>query len=397
MSKAKKGKVAKAVGGGGKKLLLILGGITFLASFLVVYLVTLGKSQNTEASARAQINLQPSARGSSGSDEVQPSEAIMERIRRVQEEEAKAAQIRGHSYIPETYLGTPEQIREALDSGELEERITPSYQHYQQASGQAVHDQSLDGLGAAMEEAVLNQVSFIIAQQNTPATVTPVTITYKPREPVQGVIDEQANTLEGSANAKQRSMIINADEIMNAILLTPIDTYKTNFALAEIVGGPFNGAMLRGEVMPMTGSGDVEDVGIRFSSMSLGEVYYPIDAIALNESTATDAMDGKVDRRIFSRYVMPIVAATFSGVGAYFTARGDTGQEYLQDTDGNSVVISKEKANKREARYQAYGDAVDKTAQLVGNAIEREARRPQRVYVAKGTPIGVIFNAPVYQ
>lgn len=397
MSKAKKGKVAKAVGGGGKKLLLILGGITFLASFLVVYLVTLGKGQNTEAGASAQINLQPSARGGAGGDQVQPSEAIMERIRRVQEEEAQAARVRGDSYIPETYLGTPEQIREALESGELDERITPSYQHYQQASGQAVYDQSLDGLGAAMEEAVLNQVSFIIAQQNMPATVTPVNITHQPQEPDQAAEGEQAGAQGGSVNTEQGGIIINADEIMNAILLTPIDTYKTNFALAEVAGGPFNGAMLRGEVMPMTGSGDVEDVGIRFSSMSLGEVYYPIDAIALNESTATDAMNGKVDRRIFSRYVMPIVAATFSGVGAYFTARGDTGQEFLQDTDGNSVIVSKEKADKREARYQAYGDAVDKTVQLAENAINREANRPQRVHVAKGTPIGVIFNAPVYQ
>lgn len=196
-------------------------------------------------------------------------------------------------------------------------------------------------------------------------------------------------------------MLVGGDEIVAAILTTPIDTDRTNFVMAEISAGRLKGATLRGNVRPMNMSGDIEDVGIQFTSMRLPDGrFYQIDALALNEQTATDAMEGRVDRRVFSRTVMPILMAGLSGVSTYFTVRGTPSTSVATgvDTTGTgAIIVDQERASRRDARDQGIGDAIDKTVEKADRAVARAESRPNQVTVDAFTPIGVIFNQPVYQ
>lgn len=385
-------KVRRKLDSSAKRILLILIGVTVIASLAVVSIAMLGKKKEREIQGAARMDrLVPTASNEKG---VEPSPATVAKLNRVHVEEAEAAKVKGQSYIPEVYMGSPQEIREAIDSGELPERVTPSYEHYQQSNQRSNQSQQVSQDRALLDDGLLKQLDGILAQQNKPATSGSIKIAYEPN--VQGSQNQAAT---GGSNSEERDpeVLITADTILSATLLTPIDTYKTRFTLAEIVGGPFNGAQLRGEVIPLTASGEVEDVGVKFTSMNHNGNYYRIDAIALNESTATDAMDGTVDKRIFSRFVMPIFAATFSGAGTYFTARGTPNESILRDSDltADAIVVERERATKEDAKYQAYGDAIKKGSQIAERAIDREAARPQRIHLEANTPIGLIFNAPV--
>ena len=399
MSKSK-----NPINASGKRFLYIILGVTAVASLLVVALATIGDdSDGGGGDGSASItNLVP--RSTEG--DATPSQAALERLERVQREEADAAKIAGKTYIPENYLGSPRDIRESISSGELDERVIPSYQHYQESQDNFTRQQSVSlnegtqeqGIDPfiALESGVMNQVQGIMANLG-PATVDVISISeWRPREEVSAGDGSSGGQEGGGAGRPEGELLIQADDILTAVILTPIDTYTTQFVLAEIVGGDFNGAQLRGNVVPMTASGDVEDVGVRFTSMSLDGRFYPINAIALNENTATDAMDGNVDRRVFSRYVMPIFSASLSGVAKYFTARGTVGESLLRGGGYDDVVVERRQADREDAKNQAIGEMADKTVQLAQDSIDREAARPQRITMAAGTPIGLIFNAPVF-
>lgn len=381
-------KKSKKMDPGTKRLLVILIGGTFAASAAVVGIVMLGQKEPQVVQGQANLG---SLRVDVIDTNATPSPSMKARIERVQAEEAEAARIRGRSYIPEVYLGSPQEVKAAVKTGDLPERVVPSYQHYQQSQQQTTQAQQVGGSTVLLGDALLGQLEGILSNQGRAASSGSIQVNYKPTVVEAGAGADGA-TSEQAAN---KNVLIQADEILSAVLLTPIDTYKTNFVLAEVVGGKFNGAQLRGSVKLMSASGEVEDVGVQFTSLSLNGDFYPINAIALNESTATDAMDGKVDRRVFSRYVMPIIASTFSGVGTYFTVRGEPSTSLLTDVSGEAVVVDKERASKEDALYQAYGKSIDKSADLATRAIDREASRPQRIFLDKNTPIGLIFNAPV--
>ena len=401
MSKPKKNPLNSTT----KRFLYIVIGVTAFASIAIVTIATVGKQEQTEQQGSASIG---SGLIPSGSGDAKPSPATLERLERVQNEEAKAAKTAGRTYIPENYLGSPEEVREALDRGELEERVRPSYEHYQQSSDNFTRNQRVSvqqqgaathqaGLGS-LEDGILRQMDAVVRNMQ-PATVSSIAISdFGVKEAREAALARaQEAPIEQNSLEEVGKPLISADEILAATLITPIDTYITNFTLAEVAGGPFNGAQLRGSVVPMTNSGDVEDVGIRFTSMTHNGVHYSIDAIALNEKTATDAMNGDVDRRYFSRVVMPILVAGLSGASTYFTARG-TPSESVMRGEGSSgnIVVERERANREDAKNQGIGAATDKATSIIEQRVDRQAARPQRVTLPAYAPIGLIFNQPVY-
>lgn len=388
-----------------KRFLYVVVGGTLVATSAIIAIATMGNNKQVQETGSASIgNVTP--RTGVGQGEAMPSPAMLERLERVHQEESRAAQVAGTSYIPENYLGSPEAVRQAIDSGELEERVTPSYQHHQQATNNLTRSQSVSvsstggtqGLGP-LQDGVMRQMELLV-RSLAPATVTTVSISdfgvkdAREREAQQALTAQQAGA---PVNAAQGAPLIQADEILNALLVTPIDTYVTRFALAEIQGGPFNGAQVRGEIQLMSASGDVEDVGIRFTSMIHNGIYYPISAIALNEKTATDAMDASVDRRYLSRYVMPVIFAGLSGASTYFTVKGTPSESVLRGEGSyNDIVVARERADRQDALNQGYGDALDRGRELGEREVDRQASRPQQVTLPALTPIGLIFNQPVF-
>jgi len=364
------------------------------AILMVVGLIAFSGNSNNVQAPPSQVG---SVVPMSGEKNTTLTPAQEDQLARVQASEAEAARRAGRSYVPDTMLGTPEEIaraREEPDPPPPNTRTGGSYsqvqQNQQRTTGGGNNGQNAV---AVPRDSILKQAEIIMNSLLAQATmqnvgIAEITAPTNPGNP-PGQDNGQAPSLPGAE-------LIGGDEIVAARLLTPIDTDITQFVLAEIAGGVLDGAQLRGQVVPMAMSGDVEDVGIRFSSMRWENRQYAIDAIALNEATATDALNGNVDRHLFTRYAMPILMAGLSGVSTYFTAIGTPSTNMASNVaTGDTLIVQQERADRKDAINQGIGETADKAVQTGEKIVDRLASRPNTVRLPALTPIGVIFNAPV--
>lgn len=390
-------------------------GIVVIGGF--VYLQSNKTKQNAEAPKSNLGNVIPVG----AEDSRAPmSEATRAMLDRVQKSEADEARRKGRSYIPENYLGKGEPVDAKPDAkpvvtsqpsaapsgirpgGDQEGAGVNSYQQYQARQNGQNNPQNAEM--QMIQDGLIRQMELVTNSMKAP---TMQVVAIKPQEKQKfaengmgsnGGNNGNVQGAENVAKANKGPELVGADEIVAAIITTPIDTDTTKFVMGEIVGGRLNGAVLRGEVVPLNQSGDVEDVGVRFTSLRLKDKAYAIDAIALNESTANNAMSGDVDRRVFSRYVMPIVMASLSGVSTYFSALGTPAVSLATGTNpgSTSVIVNQNAIGADQAMQQGIGSAVNAGVQTGNKAVAKMANRPNRVTLPAMTPIGVMFNAPVY-
>jgi len=386
----------KPMDAGFKRNLKLLGGAVVICFGVIGVIIFMTSGNDQRVAPPSSIGkVVPTADG----EVRQISPAAQERLRRVQEKEAEAARRAGQTYIPDSTLGVPEPIQPQTATPQPRPSAPPpsSYAQYQQSQQRVT--QKNDQL-AAIEQGLLRQMELVLGSMKKASAEDIKIMEVAAVAPADGDGRGAGGNGGAGGNKKQDQgpELVGGDEIVAAVITTPIDTYKTTFALAEITGGPLAGAQLRGEVKPLSQSGDVEDVGLRFTSMRYEGKWYEVDAIALNESTATDAMNGSVDRRIFNRYVMPIMMAGLSGVSTYFTAKGTPSTSVAADVGSDSsVIVNQERASREDAKNQGIGDAIDKGVQAGERYVNKEASRPQRVTVDALTPIGIMFNGPVFK
>jgi intracellular multiplication protein IcmE len=188
-------------------------------------------------------------------------------------------------------------------------------------------------------------------------------------------------------------------EILPGQLASPVDTDKTKYISVYIVGGKLDGAFLTGEAVL---SAQGEDVSAHMTAMNLKGRSYKIDAVLLNEQSASDALNADIDHRPFSRFVMPVLVAGLAGASTYFTARGTTATTYIPGTvvvggttvNGNAVVQAPS-PSASQAMDQGIGKGIEKSVQLAERETQRYANRPNRGTLDARTAIGVLFRRPV--
>jgi intracellular multiplication protein IcmE len=352
------------------------------------------KNQNGDNAASNLGTITPK-----GSGEVRRelSPAMQEKQDRVFAEEAEAARKRGASYIPhEGSLGPaapietaqPPQLSMAAEVGQ------PTMRRMSGGSGSSQNSQDLTGLS--------RQVERIVAGMNIRGV--PV-LAFAQEEPSPGTSGDGAggssarpSTAAAAANSSAGTTssrgpdLTQGIEIAPAELLSPIDTDKTDEATARITGGPLAGATLIGKLVVFE-----EDFSIGFTSLRFGGKYYQVQAVGLNEQTASRAMGADVDHRYFDRYVMPILSAGLWGGSTYFTERGRTATQYVPSTGlGGEIVVSNDKASKEEAKNTAIGETAKKAEQIMDGEIQRRASKKNRMTLPQFTPLGIRFEQPIY-
>ena len=157
------------------------------------------------------------------------------------------------------------------------------------------------------------------------------------------------------------------------------------FASARITAGPAAGAFLVGTAKVLD-----EGLEIGFTQMRLGESVYRVDAIVLDETTASAAIEGNVDRRILQRYVFPVALAMAQG---FFAAKSLTGSTIVAIGGGGAAIpaVTTPPPSSEQARSAGIASGLD----LASQQVQKSAQQPIVVSRGKSYPVGILFRAPV--
>lgn len=193
-----------------------------------------------------------------------------------------------------------------------------------------------------------------------------------------------ATPTSGATGIFSSIVVVKALDIASAVLEAPIDTAKSSMVLARIVGGPLDGAMLRGKATI------VNDEGLRvdFTMMAWKGGSRKIEAVALDEASSLDALEAGVryDRKVMERWVLPI---TMAAVGGYHQALSQTGSTTMSGIGGSTVI------NQPSSADQARSAGISKATGMAEKRIDKEAEKPITARIERGASIGVIFGADV--
>lgn len=157
---------------------------------------------------------------------------------------------------------------------------------------------------------------------------------------------------------------------------------STIFASARVSSGPAAGGYMVGQAKVVD-----EGLEITFTQLRVGDSYYRIDAIALDEQTASSAIAGNVDRRLLQRYALPVALAAAQG---FFNAKSQTGTTVVNVNNGVGGVQTPAPTSE-----QARSAGISAGLQIVGQDIQRQQQAPIVVSREANFPIGILFRQPV--
>jgi len=178
-------------------------------------------------------------------------------------------------------------------------------------------------------------------------------------------------------------ILVPAGTIEYAQLLTEANSDTPGPILAQIVSGPLSGSRVLG-----TFAVQDEYLVLSFSIVVVDGISYPMQGIAVDPKTTSTGMATDVDRRYFSRVVLPAAAAFIEGLGSAIADNGSTSVS----VNGDTVIGESEDLDAREEAFKG----VEEAASKIGDMLDDKASKTKiMVKVAAGTPMGILFIEPV--
>lgn len=290
------------------------------------------------ATARTEISLQE--------DSTEAAEDPLERWRRIQEERQRKEQD-----LP------PEQGRDSAKDNEATEALSSAM---------------MDQMQAILDAKTYNGIQF--------AEVT------RPDEEDEG---GDADSGEGGAGEageggedKVEIILLPAGEIEYGQLLIEANTDAPGPVLAQVASGPLAGSKL-------IGSFEAQEsfLVISFDTIVIDGISSSIDAVALDPDTTLPGMATEIDRRYFSRYVLPAAAAFVAGLGS---AIAETGSSTVATS--SSTTVAEEEPDFEQEIFKGVEDMASKIEEI---ADERASTIKPLIRVAAGTAMGIFFVDPV--
>lgn len=366
----------KTLDPGLRRNLVIIGGVLIGAILLVLLVILLRPSSQQAGQASAAL---PKTPGTGIEKEGPMSPAMQQLLREKQFAEAEEARRRGRSYIPpDTAAAEPLPSAAGPGLSQSQQFVAPAPANVQ------MNPQLQDELRARRErlsKGIESQLGDLVAATAPAQTVARV-VFASPAAAAGSAPAGEAARAGASAKPDPGNLLVDALEIFAGSTASPVDTYKTGYISARISSGVLAGAFLTGRTQLVN-----EGLQPRFSAMRVNGRTYKINAIALDEQTATDAVDADLDRRYLQRYVMPVLMAA---VGGYATARAQTGSTVVGIGNGSEAVATPSPTEK-----QAVNAGIASAATLAQRAIEADASLPIRAMFPAGSAIGIMFLEPV--
>ncbi len=190
-----------------------------------------------------------------------------------------------------------------------------------------------------------------------------------------------SQTGDGNTNNQGRGeILLPAGSIEYAQLLNEANTDVPGPILAQIVTGPFEGARLIG-----TFEETYNYLTLNFDTVVLDGVDYSVDAVAIDPKTTLPGVVTNINRRYFTRVVLPVAAEFISG---FAEALGNTGTTTITIA-GDSVTEST--SNDFDDEQQVALGVSRAGEELSAIVNEIQDNNPQLLRVRSGTPIGILF------
>jgi intracellular multiplication protein IcmE len=219
------------------------------------------------------------------------------------------------------------------------------------------------------------------------------------RAPMQesGVAIESSRAVSESAGAQGvygKAPLIKAGTILHAILLTEINSDEPSPVLAKIMTGDLEGGRLIGSLSRVG-----ERLLVQFHTLNLPKASQalPVNALAVDETTAKTSLASHVDRHLLLRYGSLIASLFLQGYGVMFQNQG--GQLIYNDINANNTNNA---VNRRVnwpwlwTLFNPLGPALSAAGNVgmhFGAELAQQVRQPPTVCVHAGTAIGILFTA----
>ena len=176
---------------------------------------------------------------------------------------------------------------------------------------------------------------------------------------------------------------IKAGDIIYAVMDTSINTDEPGPVLATITQGKLKGAKLIGSLRIPP---NAEAVILTFNTLSVlnAPSTMSINAVAIDPDTARAALASDVDHHYLARYGSLFASAFLDGLGKAQQQSGTS----LTVTPNSSLFETAQRSNRQLTEI-----ALGRVGQVWGRIAQRNAERPNTVYVYSGTGVGILFSS----
>lgn len=365
----------------GAKRVLKYVGIAFLVAFAaVVALVVLANSKKEMA---AKVDL-PARAGGGQQTDVAQTDYEKGRLAEFQKQQAEAARQQGGIYVPPPAGAPTQQGRPDVGNGAGPSPYTTYAQQQVAAAPGSPQDPARQ---QAIQEGLNRQLAMFAADTAVSDPVVRVALSEDSAKKAAAAAQApQAGGMgTGAATSASAGQIEDPDlpgalTIHAAQTTAPVDTGRTSYVSARLIGGKFNGAFVKGVAVLNQGEG----LQITFTEMRHNGKVAKINAVALDERTSSDALAGNVDRHILTKYVLPIAFASVSGAANAIAQRSS---QIVSDGLTSSVVIPEATGRQAAAAGLASG------TQIGQQVVQALAQQPNTASLPAGTTIGVLFTS----
>ena len=192
-------------------------------------------------------------------------------------------------------------------------------------------------------------------------------------------LDGQQNTV----NDQVESIVVPAGTIEYGQLILEANTDAPGPVMVQIISGPLRGSRLMGSFQSTD-----DYLILNFSTIIIDGIDYPVQAVAIDPDTTMPGVITEIDRRYFGRVILPMAAEFVSGLAEAISESGTT-SVYISD---NNVTQSTGDKDSEQEVASGISEAGDKLSELID---EEAGKIKPMLRVAAGTPVGILFTAPV--
>lgn len=364
---------------GFKRNLKILGGAAAVVVLIVGALAYVGRGKH-DANLQSGIDL---TGGRTVPQDGTVPTAIQEKSDRVDRAQSQQAAMAGQSYVPPPAAGQPVAYgsdraasQAVAGAGTQVVYVNQQPQPQQNGSQSDALQRQVQRIAAVMSPGD-TRVSIAAQTSNQGRQVAPATQTSpKP--------DAAVSTIA-------KATLVPDFEIYAAEVTNDVSTDRGGFTSVRINSGPAMGGVLEGKSTLVGG----EYLSTNLTVLKLKGETYSVSAKLVDEETSDRVIRADLDRKIFTRYVMPIAIA---GVQKFFDARSQTGSYVTNGVpaSGGGVYIGTTGiATPAPSTQQAVDAGIAKGLEMANQGVSKSANEPPDAKLRFLQSVGVVFLAPV--